>query len=169
MPIRRDQLLDWDVPIAASDWLSDAADAALYGLVEPTNGPWVPIYSYVRLAQLVGPEEASAAMCRPVGSRPWVLWPPNKAAFWKRVETKELVAWEFLTPAICGVGWRLPEGECVAYDRGLVIDLIMNLHRDSRPLPDTKRLKDAEKYFKSNLLEAKFGKANPIYVWRLPE
>lgn len=164
---KREQLQNWGVPILSTGWLSAYADSALVGLVEAAAGDWVPVYDYTSLVTAVGIKEAGKFS---ESGGPWYIWPPDRPSFWQKVKDRQLVAWEHMTPAIIGLGFRLPQGEAVAYDRGLVMDLIIGLHKvDSRHISMDKRLQEAEQFFETKMLDADFPEHTPIYIWRLPK
>jgi hypothetical protein len=148
-------------------WLPIAFNPALTGMAERL-GELTPVYSCQALLALwsgFAPADVLRQFHNLCTQHPQVLilHKPAKEAFWRRVQEKQFIAWELLTPAIVGVAaYGTSLAHATVYDRSKVLGILAATVTDGGGAdPNTLAVSD----YRSKLLSCNAGKRAPWYFF----
>ena len=149
-------------------WLP-GADAALAGILlrrsERLPGYWLSVF-LDEAAKHADTAEAWKAFQKALLGDPAVLflWPPSKDRFWDRVRSKEMPAWDNLTPAIAAVTLT-PDTRTYApvYRWNKALDCVLDSSVDPARVTFDERCQDAAAFL-TNLSQLDLGPATPYFL-----
>lgn len=148
-------------------WLPAVFDATQTGMAERFR-ELAPVYSYAKLVQMWDGLSAAEVLRNThallaVHPRALVMHRPARETFWRRVETKALIAWELMTPAIIGVAaYGAEPVHAVVYDRSRILEFLAATINDGADA-DPRNL--AIDDYRSKMLSCNAGRKAPWYFF----